>query len=91
MNNYFTETLVDLFRYGTVPIFWGCDNIGEYFNLDGMLTFNSGPGLFKILDRLSPEEYFKREAAIKENFELAKNYRSMNDTFADSLKKVLNK
>tara|TARA_R110000824_G_scaffold12890_4_gene56209 strand:+ start:5859 stop:7013 length:1155 start_codon:yes stop_codon:yes gene_type:complete len=91
LNNYFTETLVDLFRYGTVPIFWGCDNIGEYFNLDGMMTFNNGPELFEILDQLSPEEYFKREAAIKENFELAKNYRSMNDTFADSLKKVLNK
>ena len=89
LNNYFTETLVDLFRYGTVPIFWGCDNIGEYFNLDGMMTFNNGPELFEILDQLSPEEYFKREAAIKENF--AKNYRSMNDTFADSLKKVLNK
>ena len=23
-NNYFTETLVDTFRCGTVPIFWGC-------------------------------------------------------------------
>jgi hypothetical protein len=88
-NDYFTETLVDVFRHGTIPIFWGCDNIGDYFNLDGILKFDSGTELYKILDNLSPGEYDKRYDAIKENFETAKNYMSMADTFADNLKRVL--
>ena len=89
-DNYFTETLVDLFRHGTIPVFWGCDNIDEYFNPDGMLKFKTGPELFDILDNLSPEEYQKRLPAVKENFEIAKNYCSMDDTFADNLENILN-
>jgi len=89
-DNYFTETLVDVFRHGTIPIFWGCDNIGEYFNTDGILSFSDGKELFKILDNLSPEEYHKRYDAVRENFETAKNYMSMADTFADNLQRTLN-
>jgi len=88
-DNYFTETLVDVFRHGVIPIFWGCDNVGEYFNEDGILRFDTGPELFKILDNLSPDVYYKKIDAIKENFEIAKNYMSMNDTFADNLRRVL--
>ncbi len=88
-NNYFTETLVDVFRHGTIPIFWGCDNVGDYFNTDGILTFNTGPELFKILDNLSPDLYYERYDAVKENFETAKKYMSMHDTFADNLGRIL--
>ena len=88
-NNYFTETLVDTFRHGAIPIFWGCENVGEYFNPDGIIQFNTGPELFKILDNLSEEEYTKRLDAVKENFEISKKYMSMNDTFARNLRKTL--
>jgi len=88
-NNYFTETLVDTFRHGTIPIFWGCANVGEYFNPDGIIQFNTGPELFKILDNLNAEEYTKRLDAVRENFEISKKYMSMNDTFARNLRKTL--
>ena len=88
-DNYFTETLVDAFRHGTIPIFWGCDNVGEYFNPEGIIKFDTGPELYKILDNLTPDEYHKRDDAVKENFEIAKNYMSMADTFADNLERVL--
>ena len=81
--------MIDVFRHGVIPIFWGCDNVGEYFNEDGILRFDTGPELFKILDNLSPDVYYKKIDAIKENFEIAKNYMSMNDTFADNLRRVL--
>jgi hypothetical protein len=84
-DNYFTETLVDVFRYGTIPIFWGCDNIGEYFNEKGILKFNSGPELVEILDNLSVDLYKEKLEYVKENFELAKQYVSMDDTFAKNL------
>ena len=88
-DNYFTETLVDLFRHGTIPIFWGCGNISEYFNTDGILSFETGPELFKILDSLSEEEYNSRYEAVQENFETAKEYMSMGDTFVRNLRRTL--
>jgi len=85
-DNYFTETLVDVFRYGTIPIFWGCDNIGEYFNEKGILKFNNGPELVEILDNLTPQLYEEKLEFVRENFERAKQYVSMDDTFARNLK-----
>ena len=90
-NNYFTETLVDVFRYGTIPIFWGCENIGEYFNEKGILQFNTGQELVEILQNLSEGLYNEKAEYVKENYELAKQYVSMDDTFAKNLiKEVLN-
>jgi len=88
-DNYFTETLVDVFRHATIPIFWGCNNVGEYFDEKGILSFDTGPQLMGILDRLSLGVYNDRLDAVKNNFEIAKKHMSMDDTFASNLIKVL--
>jgi len=84
-NNYFTETLVDTFRCGTIPIFWGCDNIGEFFDEEGILGFETGPELFKILDNLSEELYNKMLPHIRNNFEIAKKYVCVDDIIAENI------
>lgn len=38
--NYFTEKLIDCFALGTIPIYWGCPNIGDFFDTRGMLLFD---------------------------------------------------
>ena len=35
-DNFFSEHLIDALAYGCVPIYWGCPNIGDYFDPDGM-------------------------------------------------------
>jgi len=87
--NYFTETLVDTFRCGTVPIFWGCDNIGDFFNTKGMLRFDTGPELFEILDNLSEEQYLEMMPHIKDNYEIAKKYVCVDDIIAENVIKTL--
>ena len=84
-DNYFTETLVDTFRCGTIPIFWGCDNIGEFFNEKGILRFNTGPELFKILNNISEELYNEMLPYAEENFELAKKYVCVDDVIAQNI------
>ena len=88
-DNYFTETLVDVFRHGTIPIFWGCENVGEYFDERGILQFNTGPELIKILDNLSEQQYYDRLQYVKKNYETAKKHVSMDDMFAENLIKTI--
>ncbi len=88
-DNYFTETLVDTFRCGTIPIFWGCNNINKFFNEKGMLKFRTGPELFNILDNLSEKKYNDMLEYVKENYELAKKYVCVDDIIADNLIKHL--
>ena len=71
---YFTEKLMDSFVTGTVPIYWGCPSIGDFFNLDGMIIFNDIEDLLSKLNLLSLEQYNNMLPAITENFEKAKEF-----------------
>ena len=71
--NYFTEKIIDCFMTYTIPIYWGCPNISEYFNMDGIITFQNLNELENILNNLTIEDYHKRKDAILENYQIAKN------------------
>ena len=73
LNNYFTEKLLDCFATGTIPIYWGCPNIGEHFNADGILQFTTQDELLDIVNNLSEELYKEKLSAAKENYETAIN------------------
>ena len=71
---YFTEKLIDCFMTGTVPIYWGCPSIGNFFNTDGMIIFDNFEDLDEIINNLTIEKYNNMLDAIKENFDNAKEY-----------------
>jgi hypothetical protein len=84
-NNYFTEVLLDNFRVGTVPIFWGCPNIGDFFDMNGIITFDTIEDLDLILSNLTKNDYYEMLPHINNNFELVKKYVSTDDLIADIL------
>jgi hypothetical protein len=85
-NNFFTEVLLDCYRYGNAVIFYGCDNIGEYFDTRGMLIFNNNEELEHILKNvISFEDYNNRMEYIKHNFIESAKYVSIDDLLADVL------
>lgn len=86
MNNYFTEVLVDNFMCGTVPIFWGCPNIDEYFDINGIITFDTIEELDYILKNLTIDDYHNRMESIKNNLITAEKYNLTDDYIADILK-----
>lgn|SRR5512139_674668 len=80
---YFSEKLIDCLACGTVPIYWGCQNIGKYFNRNGILTFSTIGELEAILVQVvSLPDYKMRSEAIKENMETARQYRCAEDWIA---------
>jgi len=73
-DDYFTEILTDIIATGTIPLWWGTNNIGKYFNPDGIIQFNSIEELDNIIPTLTMELYQSKLNAIIENIELAKKY-----------------
>jgi hypothetical protein len=78
-DDYWTEILMDCFMTGTVPIFWGTNNIGKYFNDWGIIQFNSEAELGEILPTLSQGYYNSMLPAIEDNYNLAQQYFSPED------------
>ena len=84
-----SEKINDCFLTGTVPIYYGCDAIGDFFNTDGILIFDTKEELQDIIDNLSMEKYQSMLPAIKDNLERAKKYPLNNDDLYDHFFKDL--
>ena len=82
---WFTEKLIDSFITGTIPIYWGCPSIGDFFNTDGMIIFNDLLELKEKLKMCTEEFYNEKLDAIKDNFEVAKKYTLAEDWIYDNI------
>ena len=74
VDNYFSEKLLDALRTYTVPIYFGCPNILEYFEEDGMINVNSIEELVSCVNSLTPDDYWKRMGSLVKNFTNAENF-----------------
>jgi hypothetical protein len=60
--HYITEKLINGFRAGIIPIYWGSQHIGEHFNSKRFITLDGDTDINSVIDRMenmSDEEYFK--------------------------------
>ena len=71
---YFTEKILDCFLLKTIPIYWGCSNIGNYFDIDGIITFNNVDDLIYKTNQLKENYYENRKEIINKNWKLALDY-----------------
>jgi len=83
---YFSEKLIDCFMTGTIPIYWGCPSIGEFFDTNGMLIINNVDDLEAAIKSLSEELYTSKLESIKHNFEEAKKYLVADNIIYNKLK-----
>lgn len=74
-SNMFTEKITDCFMCGTIPIYYGISNIGDFFNVDGIILLQDD---FKISD-LSFDLYYSKIKAVDENFKIASEMMSAED------------
>ena len=76
---YWTEKILDCFACGTIPIYHGAPDIGDYFNMDGVILLTDD---FDIKS-LTPELYLSKEDAIIDNFKRALQYNVIEDLMWD--------
>jgi len=72
--NYFTEKLIDCFRTFTIPIYWGCTNIKDHFDVRGMIIIENMDNINEIIGRLRIEDYLEKFPFLIKNYELSKLY-----------------
>lgn len=70
--NYFTEKLIDAFLTWTIPIYWGCPNIRDFFPADSVicLDMDDPKGVNHVCEIISEPISIKRISALKEAREL---------------------
>jgi hypothetical protein len=87
--NYFTEKIVDAFLCKTLPIYWGCPNIGEYFDDRGIISFHNEDELLDIINSLTEEDYYNRKEYIEKNSQTALYYAEYFMRCKDIIKEII--
>jgi hypothetical protein len=72
--NWFSEKVIDCFQTKTVPIYFGCPNVGEYFDLRGMFCVSSLDEMINICNNINPKTYDEMIDYVNINYEISKDY-----------------
>lgn len=73
-DNWFDDKIIDALVAKTIPLYWGCPNLGDFFNMDGILHFKTYDEMLYMLNNLTPTYYAEHYAAVQDNFERAMKY-----------------
>lgn len=85
-DNYFADKILDCFACGTIPIYWGCDNIGDFFDSRGILSFNTLDELEDILNSINEEKYYSMLDYAKINYNIClKHYLKYDDVLCEKI------
>lgn len=83
LDNYFTEKILDCFLTGTIPIYKGCPNIDQFFNVNGIITFDTLEHLKQIVDNINSGVYVISPDVLEDNYNRALQYCYNNDKLFD--------
>jgi hypothetical protein len=87
--NYFTEKIIDCFATKTVPIYWGCENIGDYFDVNGIIQIDSLESFVEKMNLITPEMYEKMKDAIEYNYVESQKYYGYWDRIEQKIREYL--
>lgn len=91
---YFTEKICNCLASRTVPIYWGCPHIGDYFNIDGIIICKTPEEVIEQVDEVLKDpvgEYEKRRDAIEDNLQRVQQYRHWSNVFLKTYGEELEK
>jgi hypothetical protein len=86
-NNYptiFSDKITDCFATGTIPIWYGCPDIGDWFDKDGIIIWDEDLDI----ETLNEDLYFSKKNSIKNNFDIISNMISAEDYIYENYLKL---
>lgn len=87
-SGYFTEKITDCILYKTLPIYWGCPDISNYYDTRGILTFHTPDDAINLINSLTEKDYYDRLEYIESNYEKAFEYKDYIKTIKTKIIEV---
>ncbi|MEK0164222.1 hypothetical protein VWX35_18335 [Phaeobacter sp. A36a-5a] len=87
--NYFSEKLIDAILCETVPIYWGCPNISDFFDPAGMIICSTGEEIRAAIAMISQDDYTARLPTLRALKPEAARYGSIERRAAEALRASL--
>jgi hypothetical protein len=85
---YFTEKITDCILNKTIPIYWGCSNIGDFYNKNGIIQVQNVDEMIKVINNLTPETYNNMLDVVEENYLKAFEYKNYAGNVANQIKEI---
>jgi hypothetical protein len=84
-SSYFTEKITDCFANGVIPVYYGTDDIGNYFDTNGIITFTDSfdPSCLTI------DLYQSKLESVKNNFKIVSEMQSADDMLFENIKRII--
>jgi hypothetical protein len=89
LDNWFTEKLIDCFQTKTVPIYIGCNNISDFFDVNGIIHAKNLDDLIDKINKITPRTYDEMKTAIEKNYLLSNKYCDFEQSIINELYKIL--
>jgi hypothetical protein len=88
---YFSEKIVDCLITKTIPIYYGCENIRDYFNTDGWIILETDDIITELNEKLkvlSSTYYSKYTDTIEQNYQNAIKYSNGSQNIYTALSEI---
>jgi hypothetical protein len=85
---YFTEKIIEMFLLKTIPIYWGCSNIGDFFNKEGIITFDNVDDVIYKINNLDEDYYTSKKDIIEENYKKALQYINYEKNITNKIEEI---
>jgi hypothetical protein len=85
---WFSEKILDCFLLKTVPIYWGCTNIEDFFDTRGIIEFGNPDDFIYISNKLTVDDYESRKEYIEKNYQLALQYVNFEQNTINKIEEI---
>ena len=90
--NYFSEKLLDCLLMKTIPIYYGCPNISDFFDTRGWIIIETTDSVHKELQSklsaITETYHAAHQDIIEKNYAVAKSYASNKDNLRQAMLKI---
>jgi hypothetical protein len=89
--NCFTEKIIDCLITKTIPVYYGCSNICDFFDTKGFFIVQSADEAITTVNNLRVEDYFDRLDSVQRNYFAAKPYMTLLDRLKQVVDNILSR
>ena len=86
--NHISEKLIDPLITKTIPLYWGCTNLSDYFNTDGIIQVATVNEIIYLTNLLTQAFYYDSIASVKDNYFRALKYHKYEDLLRSAILKI---